>query len=235
MHRPDPLSARTTAPTRAGAVAAALASLSLALTACVSTPPGAAESGATGPGEASATVAAASETTPAELATDPAAAAPATPEATASAPAVDWTAGMPSDPVAAAAWEALMAPDGEYAAAAAYDAVLATFGADVEPYASIREAELRHIAALQRQLERLGVEVPADPWAGTIGAPDDLAAAAAAWAEGEVANIALYDHLAEAASSDERLVQVFGNLRSASLDKHLPAFEAAAANGGVSP
>lgn len=127
-----------------------------------------------------------------------------------------------------------MAPDGEYAAAAAYDAVIGQFG-EVEPYTSIREAELRHISALQRQLERLGVEVPDDPWAGTIPAPADLQTAAEAWADGEIANIALYDRLAEQAAGDEQLLRVFGNLRAASQDRHLPAFEAAAANGGVSP
>jgi len=102
--------------------------------------------------------------------------------------------------------EALMGPDGEYAAAASYLAVL--------------------------ELERLGVEVPENPYLGQIAAPEDLESAARAWAEGEVANVELYDALL-AQTDDAQLSKVLNNLRSASLDSHLPAFEAAAANGGT--
>jgi hypothetical protein len=127
--------------------------------------------------------------------------------------------------------EALMGPDGEYAAAASYLAVLEEYG-DVEPYATIYEAELRHDDALIRQLERLGVDVPENPYLGQIAAPEDLESAARAWAEGEVANVELYDALL-AQTDDAQLSKVLNNLRSASLDSHLPAFEAAAANGGT--
>lgn len=133
----------------------------------------------------------------------------------------------------AIAWEALMGPDGEYAAAASYAAVLESFG-PVEPYATIYEAELRHISALQRQLDRLGVPVPENPYSGEIEAPADLASAAAAWAEGEILNVEMYDALISQAT-DESLIRVLGNLRRASLEQHLPAFELAAENGGVSP
>ena len=131
------------------------------------------------------------------------------------------------------AWSALMGPDGEYAAAASYQAVLERYG-DVEPYASILQAELRHIDALVRQLQQMGVEVPDNPYLGTIAAPDDLTSAAEAWAEGEVLNVAMYDELL-AYTDNPQLIRVLGNLRRASLESHLPAFEAAAANGGVSP
>ena len=137
----------------------------------------------------------------------------------------------PTDPVAAAAWEALMAPDGEYDAAASYSAVIEEFG-PVEPYVSIKAAEEQHIAALTRQLQRLGVSVPANPWLGQ-DAPADLATAAQAWADSEVTNVALYDRLMVDASSDATLTRVFTNLRRASLEQHLPLFEAAAANGGT--
>ncbi|AXT86887.1 DUF2202 domain-containing protein [Aeromicrobium sp. A1-2] len=125
-----------------------------------------------------------------------------------------------------------MAPTGEYAAAASYAAVIEKFG-EVEPYASIKAAEEQHIAALTRQLERRGVTVPANPWLGRVAAPADLATAAAAWADGEDANVALYDRLLSAAESDATLTRVFTNLRRASLDQHLPMFEAAAENGGT--
>ncbi|MEK9908346.1 MAG: hypothetical protein VW500_04640 [Aquiluna sp.] len=126
---------------------------------------------------------------------------------------------------------ALMGPEGEYAAAASYLAVLDEYG-QVEPYATIFEAELRHADALIRQLERLGAEVPENPYLGEIAAPADLETAAEAWAEGEVANVELYDYLLTM-TDDAQLTKVLENLRAASLDSHLPAFEAAAENGGT--
>lgn len=154
----------------------------------------------------------------------------ATSDAMASLP--DWTVGAPNEGTDAyLAWEALMGPEGEYAALASYQAVLDEFG-DVEPYATIKDAEARHADALARQLERMGVEVPDNPYLGLIPAPADLQSAATAWAEGEVANVELYDSLLEAAS-DERLERVFTNLRRASAEEHLPAFELAAENGGT--
>ena len=126
---------------------------------------------------------------------------------------------------------ALMGPDGEYAAAASYLAVLDEYGS-VEPYQTIYQAELRHIDALIRQLERLGEEVPENPYLGKITAPDNLVTAAAAWAEGEVLNVELYDRLISK-TENENLLKVLGNLRSASLDSHLPAFELAAQGDGT--
>lgn len=132
---------------------------------------------------------------------------------------------------AAVAWEALMGPDGEYNASASYAAVISTFG-EVEPYVTIREAEERHIAALIRQLERDGVTVPPNPYLGNLSAPADLQAAASAWAEGEIANVAMYDALLSQ-TTDANLIKVLTNLRRASLESHLPIFTAAAANGGT--
>jgi hypothetical protein len=128
-------------------------------------------------------------------------------------------------------WEALMGADGEYAALASYQAVLDEYG-DVEPYATIMAAEARHADALIRQLDRLGVVAPENPYLGDIPAPADLQTAAEAWAEGEILNVELYDQLIADAES-EQVIKVFNNLRNASLDSHLPAFELAAENGGV--
>jgi hypothetical protein len=126
---------------------------------------------------------------------------------------------------------ALMGPDGEYAAAASYLAVLDKFGS-VEPYQTIYQAELRHIDALIRQLERLGEDVPENPYLGQITAPEDLVSAAEAWAIGEVLNVELYDQLISK-TDNASLLKVLGNLRSASLDSHLPAFELAAQGDGT--
>jgi len=126
---------------------------------------------------------------------------------------------------------ALMGPECEYAAAASYEAVLNKYGS-VEPYATIYQAELRHINALVRQLERLGEPVPANPYTGKIMAPKDLTTAAEAWALGEILNVELYDDLIPK-TDNANLLRVLGNLRSASLEMHLPAFELAAKNGGT--
>jgi hypothetical protein len=126
---------------------------------------------------------------------------------------------------------ALMGPDGEYAAAASYLAVLDKYGS-VEPYQTIYQAELRHIDALIRQLERQGEVVPENPYLGKITAPEDLVSAAEAWAIGEVLNVELYDQLISK-TDNENLLKVLGNLRSASLDSHLPAFELAAQGDGT--
>jgi hypothetical protein len=135
------------------------------------------------------------------------------------------------DTDAGIAWTALMSSDGEYAAAASYQAVIDAFG-PVEPYVSIKEGEERHIDALIRQLERLGVEAPANPYLGVLEAPADLETAARAWAEGEILNVEMYDELLSH-TENPNLVRVLGNLRRASLESHLPLFEAAAENGGV--
>jgi hypothetical protein len=135
------------------------------------------------------------------------------------------------DTDAGIAWTALMSSDGEYAAAASYQAVIDAFG-PVEPYVSIKEGEERHIDALIRQLERLGVEAPANPYLGVLEAPADLETAARAWAEGEILNVEMYDELLSQ-TENPNLVRVLGNLRRASLESHLPLFEAAAENGGV--
>jgi hypothetical protein len=126
---------------------------------------------------------------------------------------------------------ALMGPDGEYAAAASYLAVIDKYGS-VEPYQTIYQAELRHIDALIRQLERLGEEVPENPYLGKITAPDDLVSAAEAWAVGEVLNVELYDQLISK-TQNANLLNVLGNLRIASLESHLPAFELAAQGDGT--
>jgi len=128
------------------------------------------------------------------------------------------------------AWFALMGPDGEYAAAALYQAVIDEYG-PVEPYVSIKEGEERHIDALTRQLERRGFDVSENPYLSVASAPADLQSATEAWAEGEIANVEMYDNLI-AQTDDESLLRVLENLRRASLESHLPFFELAAENGG---
>ena len=128
--------------------------------------------------------------------------------------------------------EALTGPEGEYAAYAMYDAVIAKFG-EVEPYVSIREAEARHIEALKRLLDRYGIAYPENPYLGKVPTPESLEEAARNWAEGEINNVAMYDRLLPLVQAYPDVVRVFSNLRWASQEKHLPAFQAAAEAGGT--
>ena len=134
-------------------------------------------------------------------------------------------------PDAHVAWDALMGPDGEYAATALYQAVIDTHG-EVEPYVTIKASEDRHINALKRQLERFGVDIPENPYTDTAVAPTELQEAAESWAAGEVANVEMYDELL-LQTDDPNLTRVLQNLRRASLESHLPLFEKAAENGGT--
>ena len=127
--------------------------------------------------------------------------------------------------------ETLAGPEGEFAAHALYSAILKKYG-DVQPYANIREAETRHIQALKRQFEKYGIAIPEDKFAGKVTPPETLLQAAKDGIEGEKKNVALYDGYMVAVENYPDLTRVFTNLRSASLEAHLPAFQAAAASGG---
>jgi len=127
--------------------------------------------------------------------------------------------------------EALAGPDGEYAAHAAYSAVIKKFG-NVQPYVNIREAESRHIQALERQLKKYGVPVPKNRYAGKVKAPKDLLTAAKEEVKAETKNVMLYDRLFSKVKAYPDLTRVFTNLRRASQQNHLPAFKAAVENGG---
>ena len=126
---------------------------------------------------------------------------------------------------------ALMGPVGEYAAAASYKAVIDEYRS-VEPYATIYESELRHISSLTRQLQNLGEPIPTNPYLGKMTLEKDFVAIAKAEAEVEVLNVEMYDDLSSK-TSNSNLLKVLGNLRSASLEMHLPAFDLAAINGGT--
>ncbi len=140
------------------------------------------------------------------------------------------------DPVAKQALlTALVAPEGEYAARAEYTAILAKFGAGVQPYANILEAEKKHVAALQQQCQKFGVPIPVDPYMGNVTAPATLLEAAEIGVMAEVLNVAMYDDLLTKVGNYSSLLQVFTNLRAASLNNHLPAYEAAVENGGSLP
>ena len=88
--------------------------------------------------------------------------------------------------------------------------------------------EARHAAALQRLLEKYGIEIPGNDWIGNVPSFDSVAEACAAAVQAEIDNAGLYD-TALSSTTRRDLTNVFTNLQSASINKHLPAFEACTA------
>ncbi len=128
--------------------------------------------------------------------------------------------------------EALLGPEGEYAAYATYAAIIDTYGA-VNPFTNIMKSEAQHIVALTTILDAYGVPYPAEnPYLGTIVVPESLATAAQAGVDAEIANVDLYERQLEAVADYPEILNVFINLQSASQNQHLPAFERAVARFG---
>lgn len=112
----------------------------------------------------------------------------------------------------------------EYHAEEVYLRVLDDFG-DVLPFHNIVVAEVRHSISIAGLFENRGWTVPVSEWNGNnVPGFATLAQACAAGVEAEFANIALYDELL-ASHLPADVERVFGNVRAASLNNHLPAFE----------
>ncbi|MBN1247509.1 MAG: hypothetical protein JXC32_07605 [Anaerolineae bacterium] len=111
----------------------------------------------------------------------------------------------------------------EHKALATYESIMADFGA-IAPFTSIARAEQQHIAALERVFTRYGIALPEIPTfdVPTFASPEE---AAAAGAQAEIDNAALYDRLLNGIDNPD-VVQVATRLRDASLNNHLPAFQA---------
>lgn len=134
-------------------------------------------------------------------------------------------AGLPTTPLTATEIEALnRVLQDEYHAGAVYDQVIADLD-ETAPFVQIREAEARHADAVERLFSRYNLQLPENQWAETdFPTFESLQAACAIGAEAERANADLYDWaLANTAKRD--LTNVFTNLKTASLESHLPAFE----------
>jgi hypothetical protein len=112
----------------------------------------------------------------------------------------------------------------EYHAEAVYLKFLEDHG-DVLPFFNIVVAEVRHSTSIGGLFESRGWAVPPSEWSsGNVPAFATLAEACAAGVEAEQGNIALYDELlAQELPFD--VLRVFENVRAASLNNHLPAFE----------
>ncbi|MGC8780545.1 MAG: ferritin-like domain-containing protein [Anaerolineae bacterium] len=149
--------------------------------------------------------------------------------------------GPPTDrtaaPVAGTYWGTALAPldaaevaalteaiNEEYAALNTYRAAIAQFG-NIYPFSQIARSEQQHVDALARLFTKYGLPVPANPGLAATPAWDSVAAACQTGVEAEIADAALYDRLKPTVDNAD-ILRVFANLQAASLNSHLPAFEA---------
>jgi hypothetical protein len=108
-------------------------------------------------------------------------------------------------------------------AEATYRNVIAALGS-VQPFTNIADSEATHVAALVVLTDRYGVDVSDITSAGETS-PANRAAACQLGVAAEQADIALYDELLPQVTAYPDVTQVLQNLRAASQDQHLPAFQ----------
>jgi hypothetical protein len=113
----------------------------------------------------------------------------------------------------------------EYHAEAVYLRVMADHG-DVLPFRNIVKAEQYHAQAVLGLYAARGLTAPANVWnTGNVPTFPSRQAACAGGYDAEIENIDLYDrYLAQDLPDDVR--RVFTNNRAASVERHMPAFDA---------
>jgi hypothetical protein len=111
----------------------------------------------------------------------------------------------------------------ELNAYAIYGSVIDQFGS-VRPFSNIQRAEAQHIAAWEFLFDRYGIPMPA---ADKVEVPEfaSLTDACQAAVDAEIANRDLYDKLLSAFGDYPDMTQVATQLRTATNEKHLPAFQ----------
>jgi hypothetical protein len=112
----------------------------------------------------------------------------------------------------------------EYGALNLYQSVIGQFGS-VAVFAQIARAEQQHINALTRLMTKYQLAVPVNPGLNPAPTFATLSEACQAGVTAEIADAALYDELMPEVSHTD-ILRVFSNLQNASLNNHLPAFEA---------
>ena len=112
----------------------------------------------------------------------------------------------------------------EYAAMNTYQAIMNELG-EIQPFLRIARSEQQHVNALIRVAERFGVEVPEN--AGEVADIEwtTFEEACQLGVTFEQIDADLYDELLPN-TTNPILIRVYTNLQSASLNNHLPAFEA---------
>ena len=120
--------------------------------------------------------------------------------------------------------------DDEYKAHETYRQVIRDSG-PVRPFINIVEAEARHISALRALFEHYGITPAQNRWAGKTPHFASVHDACVAGVQGEIDNVALYDRLVGSTQRSD-ILGVYQALRSASQERHLPAFQRCAERGG---
>ncbi len=113
--------------------------------------------------------------------------------------------------------------DDEYKAHETYAQVIRDFG-EVRPFINIVEAEARHASALLNLFEKYAIVAPSNRWVGRAPRFLSVHEACVAAVQGEIENVALYDRVLKSTQRTD-ILSVYRVLRSASQDRHLPAFQ----------
>ena len=108
-------------------------------------------------------------------------------------------------------------------AEATYRNVIAALG-PIQPFVNIADSEAQHVSALEQLARKYGVDISNVTAAGNPS-PTGKRGACTMGVSAERADIALYDELLPQVTAHPDVVQVLTNLRTASQDSHLPAFE----------
>jgi len=125
----------------------------------------------------------------------------------------------------------LEALDDEYRARSTYEQVIRDFG-PLRPFVNIVDAEARHVSALLALCATYGVPAPANRWPEIVPRFGSVHEACMAGVQGEIDNVAIYDRALKTTKRAD-ILTVYHALRSASLDRHLPAFQRCAARRQV--
>jgi hypothetical protein len=120
--------------------------------------------------------------------------------------------------------------DDEYKSYETYAQVIRDFG-DVRPFINIVRAEQRHYSALLTLFEKYRIAPPENRWVGRAPRFPSVLDACAAAVQGELENVALYDRALQSTGRAD-LIAAYRALRSASQDRHLPAFRRCTRRGG---
>ena len=112
----------------------------------------------------------------------------------------------------------------EYTAMNTYQAIMDELG-EIQPFSRIARSEQQHVNALIRVAERFGVEVPEN--AGEVADIEwsTFEEACQLGVTFEQLDADLYDEILPN-TTNPMLIRVYTNLQRASLEQHLPAFEA---------
>lgn len=122
--------------------------------------------------------------------------------------------------------------DDEYKSHTTYNQVEQDFG-EVRPFINIVEAEARHIAALLTLFRTYGLTAPPNQRPELVTRFSTLHDACVASIQGEIDNVAIYDRALRTTQRAD-ILATYHALRSASLDRHLPAFRRCAARASGS-